>query len=184
MDVTNRNMSRIYAIILSWGAAVIALDQWTKQLALETFAQEGDSRPFVNGWQFTLVHNHGAAFGMFRGLPDSIRTLFFVLLPVSILALLWWFYIRKFDPRERLGPCAMGLVFGGAIGNLIDRIRHGYVIDFIDWFYSSKGECLPQFHKFTADTCHWPVFNVADTAISIAMALLILHSFRKEKAEG
>ena len=175
-------MSRIYAIILSWGAAVIALDQWTKELALETFAMEGDSKSFLSWWNFTLVHNYGAAFGMFRGLPDSIRVMFFVLLPLTVLGLLWWFYVRKFDPKERLGPIAMGLVLGGALGNLIDRIRHGYVIDFVDWFYHSRGECLPPIHKFTADSCHWPVFNVADTAISIAMGLLIIHSFKKENA--
>ncbi len=175
-------MSRIYAIILSWGAAIIALDQWTKELALETFAQEGDSKPFFSWWSFTLVHNYGAAFGMFRGLPESIRIFFFVLLPITVLGLLWWFYVRKFDPKERLGPLAMGLVLGGALGNLIDRIRHGYVIDFVDWFYQSSGSCLPQFHHFTPDTCHWPVFNVADTAISIAMVLLIIHSFKKENA--
>lgn len=180
-ETTRPSLTRVYSIILSCGAAVIALDQWTKQLALEKFAGEGDSSPFLSWWNFTLVHNYGAAFGMFRGLPDAIRTGFLILLPVIVLTVLWWFYVRKFGSEERLGPAAMGLVLGGAIGNLIDRLRHGYVIDFIDWFYPSTGECLPKFHKFTPATCHWPVFNVADTAISIAMVLLILHSLKHER---
>ncbi|MBS1985719.1 MAG: signal peptidase II [Bdellovibrionales bacterium] len=175
-----RNFSRVSSLILSCGVAVVAIDQWTKQIVLEKFANEGESHPFLSWWSFTLVHNHGAAFGIFRNLPDSIRTAFFVLLPLLVLGALWWFYIRRFEPEETLGPVAMGFVFGGAIGNLIDRLRHGFVIDFIDWFYPTTGSCLPQFHKFTPTTCHWPVFNVADVAISSAMVLLILHSFRQD----
>jgi signal peptidase II len=173
-------MSRVYALILSFGAVIIALDQWTKQLALDRFTYEGETQSFLGWWNFTLVHNHGAAFGMLRNLPDSVRVGFFVLLPIIVLALLWRFYVRNFRSTERLGPIAMGLVLGGALGNLIDRLRHGYVIDFIDWFYTSTGSCLPQFHKFTPETCHWPVFNVADSAITVAMVLLILHSFRHD----
>lgn len=174
-------MTRIYAMILSFGAAIIALDQWTKQLILETFTREGESKAFLGWWNFTLVYNRGAAFGLFRGLPESIRVGFFLLLPVIVLFLMWWFYVRKFTEKDRLGPIAMGLVLGGALGNLVDRIRHGHVIDFIDWFYRSEGSCLPQFHKFTAETCHWPVFNVADSAISVAMVLLIAESLFEGK---
>jgi signal peptidase II len=123
---------------------------------------------------------------MFRNINDSIRGAFFVLLPLSVLALLWWTYVRKFGSNETLGPAAMGLVLGGAVGNLIDRLRFGYVIDFIDWSYpSSSGSCLPQFH-FDMSRCHWPVFNIADSAITGAMILLIVYAFlhsREEKKE-
>ena len=79
----------------------------------------------------------------------------------------------------------MGLVFGGAVGNMIDRVRFGYVIDFIDWFYpSSSGSCIPLFYPMSqTGSCHWPVFNIADTAISIAMGLLIVYSFKQGKEE-
>jgi signal peptidase II len=76
----------------------------------------------------------------------------------------------------------MGLVFGGAIGNLIDRIRFGYVIDFIDWFYpSANGQCIPLFYYQPGSGCHWPVFNIADSAISIAVVLLMIDSFVNSK---
>jgi signal peptidase II len=170
-------MSRVYAIILSFGAFVVALDQWTKQIALSNFTHPGDTSPFLSWWNWTLVHNYGAAFGSFRGLPESVRVIFLLLMPLSVLGLLWWFYVRKYPRNAILGPLAMGFVLGGAVGNLIDRLRFGYVIDFIDWFYPSSGSCLPAFSHFTPDTCHWPVFNVADSAIFVAVTLLIAESF-------
>lgn len=168
---------------MSLAAFIVALDQATKNLALEVFTREGESRPFLSWFNFTLVYNYGAAFGIMRDLPPGIRTVFFISLPIIVIALLWWTYVRKFKPQEILGPVAMGLVIGGAIGNLIDRIRYGYVVDFIDWFYpSSSGKCLPAFYPFTTDTCHWPVFNVADAAINVAIVLLIVSSLRGDKA--
>lgn len=175
-------MSRVYALILSFGAAIVALDQWTKSLILETFAREGESKPFLSWWSFTLVHNPGAAFGMFRHLPDSYRLTFFILLPPVVLLILWWSYVRRFKATETLGPVAMGLVLGGALGNLIDRLRFEYVIDFIDWnFPWSSPSCPPLFYHFSAARCHWPQFNVADSAISVAMCLLVIYSLRKDK---
>jgi len=172
-------MSRIHKILASIAIVIIVLDQITKQIALDALGVEGMSVPFVKFWNWTLVHNHGAAFGMLRNLPDSIRVGFFICLPFVVLTLLYFTYVKKFSPEERLGPVAIGLVFGGALGNLIDRIRFGYVIDFVDWYYikSSTGKCLPQFFSGPGGTCHWPVFNVADSAITCAMTLLIIQSF-------
>jgi len=170
-------MSRIYSIILSFGAFIVALDQWTKHIAMGHFVQPGDTTPFLPWWSWTLVHNFGAAFGSFRGLPESVRSIFLLLMPMSVLGMLWWFYVRKYPRTAVIGPLAMGLVLGGAIGNLIDRMRFGYVVDFVDWFYPSSGGCLPGFYKFTPGTCHWPVFNVADSAIFVAVFLLIGESF-------
>jgi len=176
-------MSRIYSIILSLAALVVTLDQGTKQLALETFTREGESRPFLSWFHFTLVYNYGAAFGILRNLPESIRVIFFSVLPIVVIAVLWFAYVRKFRTTERLGPIAIGLVVGGALGNLIDRLRHGYVVDFIDWFYRSDKECIRFFYPFTTGTCHWPVFNIADAAITIAMFLLVFHSAQDPKAK-
>lgn len=179
-------MSRVYSIILSLAAAVLAIDQWTKHLALDAFSREGETHSLLSWFNFTLVYNYGAAFGILRNLPETYRVAFFSFLPLAVLALLWWVYIRKFRREETLGPIAMGLVFGGAIGNLVDRLHYGYVIDFIDWYYPSQGKCLPQFHHFSPTTCHWPVFNVADAAITAAMILLIAQAFlegrRQKKA--
>jgi signal peptidase II len=170
-------MSRIYAIILCLGAFVISTDQWTKYLALEKLHFEGQSIPFWSWFSFTLVHNHGAAFGMARGLPDSIRVAFFLIMPLAVLGALWWVFVRHYKPNQLLAPLAMGLVFGGAIGNLIDRMRFGYVIDFVDWFYpSNDGSCIPLFYYQPGTGCHWPVFNIADSAICIAVVLLAIDS--------
>jgi signal peptidase II len=173
-------MARIYAIILSLGIVVIGLDQWTKHLALEFLSTEGSTRPFWSWFSFTMVHNYGAAFGMLKSVPPSIRTAFFLLMPFTILLVLWWSYVRRFKPSELLGPLSMGLVFGGAIGNMIDRVRHGYVIDFIDWFYTTDSpSCIPLFFRMPPmGTCHWPVFNIADSAITLAMVLLVIHSIK------
>ena len=179
------SMSRVYSIILSLAALVLALDQWTKQSALTALSREGDSVPVFGWFHFTLVHNHAAAFGVFHGIPESLRVGFLMILPLAVLSLLWWFFVRKMSPSETLAPVTMGLVVGGAIGNLIDRIRFGFVIDFIDWFYPSKGSCLPLFFPGPTNelggSCHWPVFNVADSAISIAMVLLVITSFLDSK---
>jgi signal peptidase II len=175
-------MSRIYTLIISLGAFIIALDQWTKSWALGKLDNLGDTIEVFSWWSWTLVHNYGAAFGMLRNLPPSIRTVFFLVLPIAVLALLWFSYVRHFKTKDLLGPVAMGLILGGALGNLIDRIKYGYVVDFIDWHYPSTGECIPLFFKMSPDACHWPVFNIADSAICVAMVTLIIYSWRAEKA--
>jgi signal peptidase II len=178
-------MDRIYAIIASFGAAVLAVDQWSKHLTLKSFFHEGQTTSIFSWFNLTLVHNHGVAFGMFRGLPDEVRLGFLLALPPVVLFALWFFMVRKLPKEETLVPIALGLVLGGAIGNLIDRIRFGYVIDMIDWHYPMIGQsCIPLFYPMSTDRCHWPVFNVADSAITIAMALLIWDSVRKGRLEA
>jgi signal peptidase II len=176
-------MTKIYGILLSFAVFILALDQWTKHIALQNLRFEGDTIPFLSWWSWTLVHNHGAAFGLFRNLPDAFRTVFFMVMPFAVLGILWWTYVRHFKAQERLGPLAMGLVLGGALGNFVDRIRFGYVVDFVDWFYPTTGSCLPLFYHLTGDACHWPVFNVADSAIMVAMGLLIIHSFKHPQSK-
>jgi signal peptidase II len=174
-------MDRVYAIIMSFAAAVLALDQWTKNLTLKNFFEPGDTYSVWSWFNITLVHNTGVAFGMFRGLPDGLRIAFLLALPVVVLANLWYFMVRKLKSEDVLQSVAIGLVVGGAIGNVIDRIRFGFVIDMIDWHYPMLGNsCLPLFYPMSAGRCHWPVFNIADSAICIAIGLLVWDSFRKK----
>ncbi|MEZ4814887.1 MAG: signal peptidase II [Bdellovibrionota bacterium] len=176
-------MTRIYSILGVIGCLILGLDQWTKQLALEVLRFEGDSKGFLSWWSWTLVYNRAAAFGIFSSIPfvdtEAVRIGFLLAVPVVVLGLLWYFYIRKFEANENYRPAVMGLVVGGAIGNLIDRIRFQYVVDFVDWFYpSASGKCIPLFFPGqNGTTCHWPVFNIADSAISVALVLLILEPF-------
>jgi signal peptidase II len=170
---------------------ILGLDQWTKQLALEALRMESESKDFLSWWSWTLVHNKAAAFGIFSSLPfvdsEAVRIAFLLSVPVIVLGLLWHYYVKHFDIKENYRPAVMGLVVGGAVGNLIDRIRFGYVIDFIDWFYPNKsGKCFPLFFEGSdGQSCHWPVFNIADSAICVAFALVLLEPFfRREKKKN
>ncbi len=176
-------MKKVYSILGIVALVILGLDQWTKHWALETLVKEGNSRPVLSWWSWTMVHNYAAAFGSFSKVPfitsESSRVLFLLLVPIVVLGLLWFFHIKHITKKEIFRPTVMGLVVGGAIGNVIDRLRFGYVIDFIDWFYpSTSGKCLPLFFLGSeGKSCHWPVFNVADAAISIALVLLLLEPF-------
>jgi signal peptidase II len=175
-------MSRVYSIISSLALMILVLDQWTKKTVLDLFQFEGESKPFLSWWQWTFVHNRGLAFGVFNGpnspLPPELQKVLLSILPFLILGGLWYFHIRKFEKNEIYRPLTMGLVVGGALGNFIDRIHLSYVVDFIDWFYTTKsGSCIPLFYTVDGNTCHWPVFNVADAAVTIAVILIMFESY-------
>lgn len=115
-------------------------------------------------WSFSYAENPGAAWSFLASAPAAIRTPFFLI--VSIVAMVFIvYYFRKVSPSNRLLRTALMLVFGGAVGNFIDRARLGYVIDFIDWHY---------YEVYT-----WPTFNVADSAITIGVAMMVLDMFLK-----
>ncbi|HEY8368490.1 MAG TPA: signal peptidase II [Thermodesulfobacteriota bacterium] len=150
-------MARRYRLALVVSAAVVVLDLATKAL-VEARIPLHHAVPVVDGL-FSLVHvrNTGAAFSLLAEAPAALRVPLFVAIAVAavaaVLALL-----RKLDDRQRLLTAALALVLGGAIGNLVDRLRYGAVVDFLlvywrDW--------------------HWPAFNVADSAISVGVVVLL-----------
>ncbi len=125
-----------------------------------------------NFWAFRYAQNRGAAWGLLATLPAGARVPFFHI--VSIVAVIFILsYVRKLQPEQRYLQVAFSLVLGGAVGNFIDRLARGYVIDFIDWYWHD-----PQFLAYTR---HWPTFNVADSAISVGVVLLLLESFLSKK---
>ncbi len=140
---------------------VLVLDQATKLLAefwLEPY-QPVSVLPVLN---LMLAYNPGAAFSLLADQPGWQRWFFVVLaLGVSVY-LLWW--LRTLPPGRRVEACGLGLLLGGAIGNVIDRLWLGAVIDFIDVHYAGW---------------HWPAFNVADSAISVGVGLLLVSAFRQ-----
>jgi signal peptidase II len=139
--------------------AVLVLDQITKVVALRRL-QPGAPVPVIDGFfSLTLVMNPGLAFGMLSTTPEAWRWVV-AALSIAALAVLGWIGIRMVAAGGWWAPTALGLVFGGAVGNLIDRARFGAVVDFLDFYW--KG-------------WHWPAFNVADSAISVGVALLALH---------
>lgn len=151
--------------------AVVVLDQLTKWAAVEYLVRHAEVNilPFLS---LTLVFNTGAAFG-FLSDASGWQNTFFISVAVVACAVIF-FMLRRLTRNELLTAIGLVLIMGGAIGNLIDRVTLGYVIDFIDFYYPSLGpSCLWPFH-FDGGACHWPVFNIADAAITIGALLVVL----------
>jgi signal peptidase II len=144
--------------------AVVLLDQATKFLA-SRFLEVYERVEVLPVLDFTLLHNTGAAFSLLADAAGWQRG-FFITLGIGVsLALTVWIWRQ---PRgERLLPIALSLIVGGAVGNVIDRIAHGYVVDFIHAHWGAA---------------YFPAFNIADSAITIGAALLLLDAFREHRA--
>ncbi len=166
--------------MLKWlwlSAVVIVFDQLSKYLAsirLELY-QPIEVMPLFN---LTLMHNTGAAFSFLSSAGGWQRWFFSVIaLVVSVVIVAW---LKRLRQQERLQALALALILGGALGNVIDRLLRGHVVDFLDFYYIAD-RCLPLFvpiRNGEAMACHWPAFNLADSAISVGVALLIIESVR------
>jgi len=144
--------------VLALGGGVIVLDQITKAVVLSHLAP-GTHVDVVDGFvTLTLVMNPGLAFGLLGGVPAGWRWVVAVL-SVAALIVLARVALRVLPEGGGLDRVAIGLIFGGAIGNLIDRLRFGAVVDFVDLHVRGY---------------HWPAFNVADSAITVGVILLAL----------
>lgn len=143
-------------------------DQSTKYLVVEHI-HFGDERPVIEGF-FSLTHvrNPGAAFGLFASAPERIRLTFFIGISAVAVAIVISFF-RKLAPGDRLSALALGLILGGALGNLVDRIRYGEVVDFLH-FRLWKGYS-------------WPDFNLGDSFIVVGVGLLVLELLATEGDE-
>ena len=151
---------------------VFALDQFTKYLVIRDMVP-GSHLAVIPGW-FDIVHysNSGAAFGFLSGADSSWRGPFFHI--VSIVALIIIIvYIVKTPPLEKLTPIALSLVVGGIFGNGLDRVRFGSVTDFLSVHVQDK--------FLWGVRLEWPAFNVADSAITVAMVLLIISVLKKKE---
>ncbi|NBB93906.1 MAG: lipoprotein signal peptidase [Gammaproteobacteria bacterium] len=147
-----------YGLWLLMAAVVVALDLFTKQLAMQHLELYRPNAVF--SWlNMTLAHNTGAAFSFLAGGSGWQRWFLSAVAVIIVAVLLVWLW--RLPHRARLLPSALALVIGGAIGNLIDRLRFGYVVDFIDVHYAGW---------------HWPAFNLADSAIVVGVILLLLDS--------
>lgn len=135
---------------------VAALDQWSKHIASENL-ELYVGRPVTSWFNWTLMHNEGAAFSFLAGHSGWQRWFLSGLAIAIVLWLMHW--MRNTAFRFRLFNIGLALIIGGAIGNTIDRLGKGYVVDFIEWHY---------------ETWYWPAFNVADMAISLGAALIII----------
>ncbi len=138
---------------------VIVFDQWTKFEVISHF-EYGESLSLIaNFFSLTYVRNTGAAFGFLATANPTFRVPFFLIVPIVAMVVLGFLY-RDLPANAKWRAMALGLVSGGAIGNLIDRIRLGYVVDFLDFHYKNE--------------YYFPAFNVADSAICVGVGILLL----------
>ena len=151
---------------------VILLDQVTKQLA-EAMLTAYQAVAVLPYFDLTLMYNTGAAFS-FLSDHSGWQRWFFVILALGVTTLLG-IWLKRLKADEKWVAIALALIIGGALGNVIDRILFGRVIDFLDFYYLAEG-CLPGFYQ-VGSACHWPAFNLADSAISVGVAIMLLDAF-------
>lgn len=144
---------------LALSVLVIIVDQFTKYLVVQRMSLF-DSTPIIPHLNLTLLHNTGAAFSFLADAGGWQRWLF-VLLGVAVSGFILAWLRRMPASQGALLPASLALILGGALGNVIDRALHGYVVDFVDVYYGSW---------------HWPAFNVADSAITVGAVLFIIDS--------
>lgn len=159
------NTSR-YVLLGLVSLSIIVIDQVTKVYIMQTMRLHESIVVIPNLFSITYIRNPGAAFGILSGSSGSFRFIFFGLTSLFALGLLGTILLRM--PKDDwMGQISVVAILGGAIGNLLDRLRYGEVIDFLDFYIEGY---------------HWPAFNVADSAITVGVIFLILHfAFEKQK---
>jgi signal peptidase II len=151
---------------------VVLLDQATKVLA-HRFLRGRDAVEVVPGcFNLWYSRNAGGLFGWFREWNDPWRTLLLTLLPIAAIAFILRFLLHSPD-EGRPSLLGLALILGGAVGNLIDRVLRGEVVDFLD-VYAGHAPIATRLVRWFG-TAHWPTFNVADSAIVVGAGLLLLH---------
>ena len=155
---------------IGWLLAIVGLillaDQVTKALVSNALSL-GESVPVFSGWlHFTLVQNSGMAFGLLSGTDIPFKAALVTIVSLAAITAVG-LYAWRTKPEEKWTRYGLMLVLGGACGNILDRIRLGYVVDFVDVFYG---------------TTHWPAFNVADASICVGVGLLLLDSLHHRDA--
>lgn len=152
------NLERKYLVLATIAGFLVAFDQLVKLYIHANFGL-GEAHPVISGlFAITYVRNTGAAFGIFRSYPEIFRQLFFLSMPPVAMVIIL-FMLRAVPSSDRWQVFALSLIFGGAIGNYVDRLRFGFVIDFLDFHYKAWA---------------YPAFNIADSAIVSGVALLLV----------
>lgn len=138
-------------------AGVLVLDQVTKAMVVQHMSLH-ESIPVIPGFfNLTYVRNTGAAFGILSSHTPGIRSVLLVLSSLLAMGFIVWIWFREKNPSWYL-VIPMGMILGGALGNLVDRVRLGEVIDFLDFYWGKY---------------HWPAFNVADSAVSLGILVFL-----------
>jgi signal peptidase II len=158
--MAKKNAGLMLMLWLGIALVVVLLDQVTKITMSERLLY-GQSEPITTYFNLVMVYNKGAAFSFLSDQPGWQR---YFVTGVSVIASVFILWMLKRNPDQPLFCWALALILGGAIGNLIDRVAYGHVIDFLD---------------FHVHGWHWPAFNVADSAITVGAILFVLDEFRR-----
>ena len=158
-------MSVKYKLLFGWLAVILILDQLTKFIVDRTMPLHHSIPVIDDVFSLTYIRNTGAAFGILAGSAARFRLPFLVLFSVLAIGFIIMM-VRRLPDRERGLITALAFILGGAIGNLIDRIAYGEVIDFLDFYWSRY---------------HWPAFNLADSFITIGVLITVFYLI---KAKG
>ena len=185
-----------WVVLATLFVVLVLVDQWTKFLAVErltrVFERSRDLSLVEKGrgfyayqhleplatephyvwrpvWRMNYVENPGAAWGLFRGFSEGFRNTFFKLISLGAVGFIVHYY-RKLRDDQRFLQLALAFVLSGAVGNFVDRIARGYVIDFIEWYWWNRPDL------------RWPTFNVADSLIVVGVAMLVIHPGQKREA--
>jgi signal peptidase II len=156
-----------FLILATVACTILALDQLTKLYIHANFGL-GESVPVVRDiFHITYVRNIGAAFGIFREMSELFRRIFFLSMPPIAMVIIL-LMLRNVENSDRWQILSLSMIFGGACGNYIDRLRFGYVIDFLDFHYR--------------EVWTYPAFNVADSAIVCGVGILLLLMTLRDRA--
>lgn len=157
-------MKQRYLILFSLSGLILSLDQCLK-LFVQSNWQLGAEHPFISGFLAgVLRHNNGFAFGMLQRAPREFQDIFFIAVPAFALVLIVLIFIKLQD-NQMLTSVALTTIFSGAIGNLLDRIKYGFVVDFLQFQWHGKWVFTP--------------FNLADISILVGVSLMFLNTVRQ-----
>lgn len=158
-----------YMVLIAISFAVIALDQLTKMIVHSTFELDQSIKIIHGFFSLTYVRNTGAAWGILGHARYTFREIFFLSIPpLAVFIIVMFLY--GLPETERVEIYALSMISGGALGNYIDRLRFGYVIDFLDFHYRN--------------VYHYPVFNLADSSIVIGVGILTILMLKKKKTNA
>jgi len=158
-------LKKKYLYLATLSPILIVIDQITK-FYIDTRMSIHESIEVIGGFfNITYVRNPGSAFGFLASSSAQFRSIFYLIITLLAVGLILY-YVVKTEDDDKLTPLSLSLILSGAVGNMIDRIRFGEVIDFLDVYLGSQ---------------HWPAFNVADSAISVGAVILIVEIIRRGK---
>jgi signal peptidase II len=161
-------MKRKYWILLVFCLGILLLDQWTKSMVVQKLPLYQRLEVIQGFFNLTHVRNTGGAFGIFGGERGGLGSILFVVVSLIAIGAIVFLFL-KIKESEKTLALSFSLILSGAVGNLIDRLRYGEVVDFLDFHLS---------------TYHWPAFNVADSAICIGIGLMALELLKGDRKKS